>query len=662
MDKGSRHPDGGDSLRPRRVLGTAGHIDHGKTALVRALTGVDTDRLPEEKARGITIDLGFAALDLPSGERLSVVDVPGHERLIRNMVAGASGIDWVLLVVAADEGVMPQTREHLAICQLLGLRRGVVALTKVDLVDEDVVELAREEVRELLAGGPLAEAPILPVSSRTGGGLDALRDCLAKLAAEEGGRRLGAALPRLWIDRSFTVRGFGTVVTGTLTGGAFETGQAVEILPGSPTTSHGIRIRGLQSHGLAVDRAEPGARTAVNLQGVDLAEAGRGRLLTLPNRMRTTESIDVEVTWLPGSAPLEGRTSVEFLSGTAERRARITPLGATALGSGHTGFARIHFDGPSLPVLPGDRFVLQGFSRNAEGGTTVGGGIVLDVAPAHRRPSDPALVRDLEMLRGGDRRNGLAMRIERSGLSGIALANLVNETGLTPSDVREEIAALEEKGSAVRAGDWCWAEGSIAEIARRIEVALAAFHRREPLRPGLPRAALAGDLPGNVRSEALLVALERLAVRGRVAVEADLVRLAEHRPELSGDDEDLASRMTAALAEAGLEPPTLKEWSERLALPVPRVRELLIHLARSGAVVQAPGEMFFDAGAIVALRERVRDYLRRHDGLETPAYKDLIGTTRKHAVPLMELFDAERLTLRVGNKRVLRGAAGTRDE
>jgi selenocysteine-specific elongation factor len=313
-------------------------------------------------------------------------------------------------------------------------------------------------------------------------------------------------------------------------------------------------------------------------------------------------------------------------------------------------------------LLPGDRFVVQGFARTAEGGTTLGGGTILDVAPAHRRPSDPALVRDLEILRDGARRDGLRIRIERSGLSGIALANLVRETGLTPSDARAEIAALEEEHRAVRAGDWCWAEAAVAEIARRIEVALAAFHRREPLRPGLPRAALAGDLPGNVRSEALLLALERLAAQGRVAVEADLVRLTEHRPELSGEDEDLAARLTQVLAEAALEPPTLKEWSEQLGLPAARVRELLIHLTRSGVVVQAPGEMFFDARAVEALRERVREYLKQHDALETPAYKDLISTTRKHAVPLMELFDAERLTLRVGNKRVLRGAAGRRDD
>jgi len=642
-----------EPLRPRLVLGTAGHIDHGKTALVRALTGVDTDRLPEEKARGITIDLGFAALDLPGGERLSVVDVPGHERLIRNMVAGASGIDWVLLVVAADEGVMPQTREHLAICHLLGLRRGVVALTKIDLVDEDMVELAREEIRELLAAGygaPLAEAPIIPVSSRTGAGLDALRDCLAKLAAEERGRRPEPDLPRLWIDRSFSVRGFGTVVTGTLAGGTFELGQVAEILPRSQTA----RIRGLQSHGVAVERAEPGARTAVNLQGTLLADTGRGQLLTAPDRLMATESVDAVLEWLPASPPLEGRVSVEFLAGTAERRARVTPLG-NALAPGQTGFARIHFEGPPLPLLPGDRFVLQGFARTAEGGITTGGGTVLDVAPAHRRPSDPALVRDLEALRGGTLREGIAIRVQRSGLSGIAISALVRETGVGADDLRAELAGLEANGSLAVAAELCLAENALAQLERRIEAGLAEFHQREPLRPGLPRAALAGELPANVRPEATAAALDRLADAGRVALEADLVRLSTHRAQLAGDDERLGAQLREALREAGLEPPTLKEWSERFDVPVARLRSILVHLARAGEVISTPGELYFDADAVGRLRERVREHLLSHGALETPAYKNLIGTTRKHAVPLMELFDAERLTLRVGNQRVLRG-------
>ena len=649
----SSRASGSPAPRPRLVLGTAGHIDHGKTALVRALTGVDTDRLPEEKARGITIDLGFAALDLPSGERLSVVDVPGHERLIRNMVAGASGIDWVLLVVAADEGVMPQTREHLAICHLLGLRRGVVALTKIDLVDAEMVELAREEVRELLAAGygaPLAEAPIIPVSARTGAGLDALRDCLAKLAAEDRERRPGPGLPRLWIDRSFSVRGFGTVVTGTLSGGIVELGQVVEILPRSLSG----RIRGLQSHGVAVEQAEPGARTAVNLQGVELSDTGRGQLLTLPERMSATGSVDARVEWLPASPALEERSSVEFLAGTAERRARVTPLGG-ALAPGHFGFARIHFEGPALPLLPGDRFVLQGFARTAEGGITLGGGTVLDVAPAHRRPSDPALVRDLEILATGDAHEGIGVRVARSGLSGISRDRLTRETGIGPAELRTALEALESAGSLIVAGELCLAASAMAELERRIETGLETFHRREPLRPGLPRAALAGELPVNVRPEAVVAALERLVQAGRAVVEADQVHLEGHRAELAGDDAKLAAQLRSALRGAGLEPPTLKECSERLGVPVARLREILIHLTRSGEVIAAPGDFFFDAEAVAALRERVREHLTSRGALETPTYKNLIGTTRKHAVPLMELFDAEHLTLRVGNQRVLRG-------
>jgi len=374
----------------RLVLGTAGHIDHGKTSLVRALTGVDCDRLPEEKARGITIELGFAPLDLPGGVRLSVVDVPGHERLVRTMVAGASGIDLLLLVVAADEGVMPQTREHLAICEVLGLDRGVVALTKIDLADEETIAIAEEEVSDLLAPGALADTPIVHVSSSTGAGIDALRAQLAALASEATARTPRSGPPRLGVDRSFTMRGFGTVVTGTLVGGPLRVGDAIELLP----SGRRARVRGLQSHGASVEIAAPGARTAVNLQGVEVAEVARGDLLAAADALAPTLVFDASVQWFAGAPPLGGRTSVELLTGTADRRARLSPIGVEGIAPGASGFARIHIEGEPLAPLPGDRFVLRGFGHNQAGGTTCGGGIVLDVAPPRRRRNDPALFRD----------------------------------------------------------------------------------------------------------------------------------------------------------------------------------------------------------------------------------------------------------------------------
>ncbi|MDJ0865011.1 MAG: selenocysteine-specific translation elongation factor [Myxococcota bacterium] len=644
------------------ILGTAGHIDHGKTALVRALTGVDTDRLPEEKTRGITIDLGFAPLDLPDGARLSVVDVPGHERLVRNMVAGATGIDLLLLVVAADEGVMPQTREHLAICELLGLSRGVVALTKTDLVDDDVAGLAEEEVRELLAAGPLRDAPILRVSSQTGAGVEALRTALAELAAGSPARTPRAGVARLAVDRAFTVRGFGSVVTGTLVGGAFELGQGVEIHPGGRRA----RVRGLQSHGVAVERAEPGVRTAVNLQGIELADVGRGALVAAADAIEPTRAIDAEVHWLPAAAEAGDRASVEFLAGTSERRARVAPIGEATLAPGATLFARIHLEGEPLPLLPGDRFVLQGFARTESGGITVGGGTVLDVAPPRRRRSDPTLGRDLGRLRDAHPADGLRVRVERAGLSGVRRDALRRETGMPEASLSDELAALEQRGEIVTAdAELCLSRAALSALCERADAALAAFHAREPLRPGLAKAALAGALPDNTAPAAVSRALEQLVADGRAVVEDDLVRLASHRAELGEAERELAERVRADARAAALEPPTLREWSERLGVAPDRLRELLAHLEREGALRQAPGELWFDRAAVDALRERVVAHLHEHEALETPAYKALIGTSRKHAVPLMELFDSERLTLRVDNRRVLRGglaARGSRGE
>ena len=537
MDRGNR------SL----VLGTAGHIDHGKTALVRALTGVDCDRLPEEKARGITIELGFAPLDV-GGVRISVVDVPGHEGLVRTMVSGATGIDLVLLVVAADEGAMPQTREHLAICELLGLSRGVVALTKCDLVDAEMAELAAEEVRALLAPTPLAALPIVRVSARTGEGLAELRDALAAEIAAAPARTPRDGPPRLAIDRAFEVRGFGPVATGTLIGFALTVGDALELHPSGLCG----RVRGLESHGVRRERAEPGARTAVNVQGIPLDALARGRLLAPPGALAPTVTLDVELRSI-ADAPLEALASVELLCGTAERRARVGPIGA-AIPPGGSGLARIHIEGEPLALLPGDRFILRGFARSAQAGATLGGGRVLDVAPPRRRRSDPTLVAELEALRHGDTARGLRVRIER--------AELVQE--------------------------------------------------------------------------------------------GDLARRPAHRAALSGAQQQLATQLCAELAVAALEPPSLRDLTAKTGAEPQRLVDLLTHLEREGRVVRAPGELWFDASAVESLRARIREHFRREPTLDTARYKALIGTSRRSAVPLMELFDMERLTARRGDVRVLR--------
>jgi selenocysteine-specific elongation factor len=634
------------------VLGTAGHIDHGKTALVRALTGVDTDRLPEEKARGITIELGFAPLALPSGRRLGVVDVPGHEALVRTMVAGASGIDLVLLVVAADEGVMPQTREHLAIVSLLGIRHGVVALTKADLAERDVADLAEAEVRELLEAGTLAGAPVLRVSATTGAGLDALREALDTVAEAAAARTPRSGPPRLWVDRVFEMRGFGTVVTGTLTGAPLRVGDTAELQPGGRRA----RIRGLQRFGEAVERALPGARCAVNLQGLAKHEIERGMLLSLPGALEPTERVDAAVEWLADAPPLGPRPrALELLVGTTLRRAHAAPIGAASLPPGARGFARIHFDDGAAPLLPGDAFVLRGFARGAGGGSTLGGGRVLDAHPPKRRRSDPALARELAQLAAGDPLAAVRLRVARAGYAGVDTAELGRRLGLDAAALEAALAALEREGTVLRSAEGRLLDaGRAAELEGRLVAALAEFHRKEPLRPGVPRATLRAALPENAAAAAFEQALARLAARGEVEDAAGLVRAAGAAPRLSQKQAALAERLRADARGAGLEPPTLRDWAARLGVDAAELRDVLAHLEREGALVHAPGDLWFDRARVDELRARVVAHLQAHGALETPAYKELIGTTRKYAVPLMELFDAEHLTVRRGEARVLR--------
>ena len=639
------------SPRPSLILGTAGHIDHGKTALIGALTGVDTDRLPEEKQRGITIELGFAPLDLAPDLRLGVVDVPGHEGLVRTMVAGATGIDLVLLVVAADEGVMPQTREHLAICSLLGLTRGVVALTKVDLIEPDLAELAAEEVGLLLEETALASAPVLPVSARSGEGVESLRAALLEVARDCATRTPRHGPARLWVDRSFEMRGFGTVVTGTLTGAPLRTGQALEILPEGRTA----RIRGLQRFGEALQEAPPGARCAVNLQGVSRDQVSRGDLLCTPEALTPTESFDAELQWL-ATAPATGRRpfAAELLVGTRASRARVAAIGAEGFVPGASALARIHLDTGRLPLLPEDRFILRGFAPTGDGGNTVGGGRVLDVAPARRRRSDPALRLGLTRL-GADRGEGVGMRILRSGFAGISDDDLRRQTGLAGEALKRAIASAGE--AVAQVGDRWISTTALESLATQALTALGAFHDREPLRPGMPRETLRGALPENVPAAAFETLLANLRAAGRVEGEGGWVRAADFVPRLTQRQETLAARLRADAMIGGLEPPTLRGWQEELGVPEAELRDLLAHLEREGSLVRAPGDLWFDRGAVDELRARVVAHLDAHGSLETPTYKALIGTTRKYAMPLMELFDEERLTVRRGEARVLRPGA-----
>ena len=634
------------AAKPRFVLGTAGHIDHGKTELVRALTGTDTDRLPEEKARGITIELGFAVLDLEGGLRMSVVDVPGHERFVRTMVSGASGVDLVLLVVAADEGVMPQTREHIAICELLGIDCGVVALTKIDCVDAEMRALASADIADALAGTKLEGAPVVPVSSRTGEGLGPLREALA--AALEGAvprtRRQGPA--RLGIDRVFGVRGFGTVVTGTLVGSALEVGQPVTIYP----SGEKARIRGLQTHGHEATRIEPGVRCAVNLQGIETALLSRGESLAPVDALAPTDRLDVEITWLADPAKGDAAQAIEFLAGTAKRRARIAPIGDPL--DSRRSFARIHIEGDPVPLLPGDRFIARGFAREAGIGGTLGGGVVLDVAPPHRRRSDPGLRTELETLRSGDVAAQLRVRIARTGFEGITRETLLRETGLDRPLLESTLDEIRSDGVIDSAGTRWIASDSLERLASDALGRLDAFHEAEPLRPGMQRSALIGGLPKNLASEFGGLVLERLRSLGQVAVLADLVRRSDFAPRFDQTALALLERIRSEARSAGLEPPSPRDWAPALGIELAHLSDLLAHLEREGTLVRAPGDLWFDGEAVLALQHRFDAGLREKGEIDTPTYKAIVGTSRRTLVPLMEYFDEKQLTRRRGNRRL----------
>jgi selenocysteine-specific elongation factor len=626
------------------IVGTAGHIDHGKTSLVRAITGVDADRLKEEKQRGITIDIGFANLDL-GDVQLGFVDVPGHERFVKNMLAGAHGIDVVALVIAADESVMPQTREHFDICRLLGVRAGVVALTKADMVDRDLLDLARAEVEEYVAGSFLEGAPIVAVSSTTGEGIDELVGVLRDLALAVPERSADRPF-RLPVDRAFTIRGFGTVLTGTLVAGEVSVGDALEVEPGGRR----VKVRGLQVHGRAAERATAGQRTAVNLQGVELEEVERGQVLAPVGRFRPTSMLDARIHLLEGAPrPLAHRARVRFHHGTSEAIARVVLLGRDALAPGESALAQIRLETPVL-ALPGDRFIVRSYSPQA----TIGGGVLLDaLAPKHRR-SDTRALDWLERLEAGDARERVRLRLERAGGRGLSLAELAAQTGLVDAELRDHAAALVAAGRAVAVSDapprWLDA-GAAEELSAASVDAVRAFHKREPIAPGLPLEELRSSLFAHVPVEVFRSITGALVDAGRIVRDRDVFALAGRGAKLSPEDEAGKAAFEGALSEAGLEAATLGDAAARAGLAEAKAKKYADLLAREGRVVRL-GEFVYAASALEALKARLRDRKATDPTLDVAAFRELTGgLSRKYTIPLLEWLDRERVTRRVGDKR-----------
>jgi selenocysteine-specific elongation factor len=632
------------------VMGTAGHVDHGKTALIKRLTGVDTDRLKEEKERGITIELGFASLTLPGGRTLGVVDVPGHERFVRNMVAGAAGIDLVVLVIAADEGVMPQTREHLHICTLLGIRKGFVALTKIDMVDEEWRELVREDVRMFLRGTFLEEAPVVPVSSLTGAGFPELLSTIGKTADEvEEGADVG--LFRLPVDRVFTIKGFGTVVTGTLVSGKVGTGEEVEISP----VGIRARVRGIQVHNRTVEMAEAGQRTAINLQGIDREMVERGHVLTGPGSLTASQRLDCVYRHLSGAGrKLKNRTLVRFHTGTSEVMARMILLDRDDLEPGGECCVQLVLEVP-LAAVAGDRFVVRSYSPV----TTIGGGVIVDPLPAKHKRSSAGVLLEFQRLAGGEDEEKTAVILERAGIGGVTEKLLVVRTGIRGRELRRRLEGMFSAKRAVlvdrdemRVLSYPVYEAFQAEILRQ----LRGYHERYPLQEGLSREELRTTLErgDGVGQKIFTMALRDLEKREEIIAEKEMIRLTGHRVHLKGEMEELREELSIVYRDGGLAPPTVREVLERFSDRKKEVASLIQVMTREGVLVRISEDLNFHRDALAKLREDYRRLLIR-DVQATPAsFKELTGLSRKFIIPLMEYFDMTKLTMRAGDHRILR--------
>jgi len=631
---------------PHIIVGTAGHIDHGKTALVKALTGIDADRLKEEKERGITIDIGFANLTLDAQTTIGFIDVPGHERFIKNMLAGVGGIDMVVLVIAADESVMPQTREHLDICSLLHIKQGLTVLTKIDNVEREMADLVEVEVREFLKGSFLERSPILRVSSLTGEGIpqliETLRQAIGNVAPKDD-----TELFRLPVDRCFTMKGFGTVVTGTLIAGQVHKEDAVEIFPSQRTT----RVRGIQVHGRASNEARAGQRTALNLQGVEVAEIERGMVLTVPGVFKPTSMFDCNLELLRSApAPIEMRKRVRFHIGTAELMGYVVLLGQERLNPGESALVQIRVEEPAF-ALPGDRFIIRQYSPMI----TIGGGQILDAFPEKHRRSDKAVLQRLKIFKDGSVEERLMAIIEGAGLQTVDLSHLVAGLGLSPQHVREALTALTKSGRIRTVSENPMTVVSVAAFKGAEERAVAEvqrFHRTNPLVQGIGREELRARFDG-MTGGLFQAMLDKLAADKKIVVAQDVIYEFGRRVTLKADEEQIREKLAERFRSHGLQAAAPDELIDGLKLNRITARKIIQLMVKENALVKISEDMFVDRKAIDELIAAIKALKSKNPKLGVPEFKDLTGVSRKYAIPLLEYLDRQRVTRRVGDERVI---------
>jgi selenocysteine-specific elongation factor len=632
------------------IVGTAGHIDHGKTSLVKALTGIDADRLEEEKRRGITIDIGFAHLEMPAsnGERLrfGFVDVPGHERFVRNMLAGVGGIDLVLLVIASDEGIKPQTREHFDICRLLAVPRGITVLTKSDAVDAETLEVVRLEVEDFLRGSFLDPqySPIIAVSSLTGAGLDELRSALSKVATEISSKD-SSALARLPIDRVFTMKGFGTVVTGTLLSGTISKEDELEVFPSSKR----LRVRGVQVHGASADQAIAGQRTALNLAAVATEDLARGMTLASPETFHPTMRLDVSLTLLPSAKALKDRARVHFHAYTMETIAEVHLHAGKKVAPGHQTFASLRLAEPTL-LLPGDRFILRQFSPVI----TIGGGAVLDALPLTKRRNQIKAENVVEFLgvQGTARPDTiLEARVARRGKAGLSLAQATAETGWRKEFVLKHLAEPIQKKTIRRIGDMLVSTAAFDHVTVQLVDHVAGFHKTNPLVAGIGKEELRDKFQLNV--DLFAAAVDALVHAKKLDLAGELIHL--HGRGVVMKDEEAESKrvIEQAFVAAGLKVPSLQEVLAGLKVDKARAQKIVTLLLREKTLVKISDDLVFHQSTLAALRLKITALKATSPKIDVARFKDLTAVTRKYAIPLLEYLDREHVTRRVGDERVI---------
>ena len=616
------------------ILGTAGHIDHGKSALVKALTGIDPDRLKEEKERGITIDLGFADLVYPDGLTVGIVDVPGHERLVRNMLAGAGGIDIVLFVIAADEGIMPQSREHLAICNLLKIKSGLIVITKTDLVEEDWVKLVSDEVRGFVKDTFLENAEIIPVSSKTGKNIDLLKEKIKKVALNIQ-PKLTKGLFRLPIDRVFTLKGFGTVVTGTAISGSVSVDDAVDILPSNISS----KVRGLHSHGKAIKTAYAGQRVAINLTGVEKDSLKRGDVVVMPGRFSPTKTIDAKIELLKDAPVLKNKSLVHFHSGTAEVVARIILYNRDELKPGEGCFCQFRLQEPVIS-MSGDRYIIRRFSPVE----TIGGGEILDAYPSRRKKSEG--LEDLEVFEKGALDEKIAMKIKKAGMHGMPVSLIEGWINADIPAIRDAILSLKGKIAVVRFEDILIHDSAVNSIKEGINKILIPFHKQNPLQSGMPKEEIRAQLKVEQKIFNSLVGSMKDVVSDK-----DLLRSASFKATLSEVDKGIETKIITMLEQAGFQPPLKEELLTALKMQPKQLDDILKLMTKQEKLVRINETIYISKIVYDKMLAMLKDFYNKKKEMTVAEFRDVLGTSRKYALPFLEYLDTQRITMRVGDVR-----------